>query len=207
MFIKVCGLRTSTDVAAAVRAGVDAVGFMLTESVRRVTPTEAGRLAAEVPPQVLTVGVFRGEPVDVIRDCVTTAGLRAVQLHGGEPPGHYEALRDLDVTLIRATSVASGADLRPGAYGEELLIIDSPQPGSGQGWNWSALQAKPVTGRWLLAGGLHPGNVAAAITALAPWGVDVSSGVEARRGIKEPQLIAEFVAAARSNGPGSTRFE
>ncbi|GIJ11806.1 phosphoribosylanthranilate isomerase [Micromonospora andamanensis] len=203
MFIKVCGLRTSTDVAAAVRAGVDAVGFMLTESVRRVTPTEACRLAAEVPPHVLTVGVFRGEPVDVIRECVTTAGLRAVQLHGGEPREHYEALRDLDVTLIRATSLAEGQDLQPGSYGEDMLIIDSPQPGSGNLWNWSSLRTKPLAGRWMLAGGLSPGNVTAAVAALSPWGVDVSSGVEVRRGVKEPRLIAEFVTAARSNGSGS----
>ncbi|MGC5033275.1 phosphoribosylanthranilate isomerase [Micromonospora sp. DT229] len=207
MFIKVCGLRTPTDVAAAVQVGVDAVGFMLTESVRRVTPAEAGRLAAEVPPEVLTVGVFRGEPVDVIRDCVNTAGLRAVQLHGDEPRSHYEALRDLGVTLIRATSLASGSDLQPGSYGEDMLIIDSPQPGSGNQWNWSSLKTAPVTGRWILAGGLNPGNVAAAVTTLSPWGVDVSSGVEVRRGIKEPLLIAEFVAAARSNGSDSPQSE
>ena len=198
MFIKICGLRTPTDVTAAVTAGVDAVGFVFTESVRRVTPADVLRLTAEVPPEVLTVGVFRGEPLDLIRTSVVAAGLRAVQLHGGEPPGHFAVLRDLGVTLIRATSLIGGADLRCGSYGEDMLIVDSPSPGSGVEWDWSALGARPVDGEWMLAGGLHPGNVATAIRALRPWGVDVSSGVEVRRGSKDPALIAEFVAAVKS---------
>ncbi|MFK3979281.1 phosphoribosylanthranilate isomerase [Micromonospora sp. NPDC050397] len=198
MFVKVCGLRTSEDVRAAVGAGADAVGFVLTASPRRVTPEQARELGETVPAGVLTVGVFRGEPVEVVRAAVTTSGVRAVQLHGDEPASHYSALRDLGVPLIRATSPGDGTDLRLGALGEDLLLVDSPQPGSGAAWDWTTLDRATLDGRWLLAGGLHPGNVAAAIDALRPWGVDVSSGVEQRRGVKDASLIQAFLDAVRA---------
>lgn len=200
MFVKICGLRAGADVAAAVEAGADAVGFVFTASPRHVTPAEARALAAAVPAAVLTVGVFRGEPVEVVREAVLESGVRAVQLHGGEPRSHFAALRELGVPLIRGTSRAEAGELRCGAFGEDMLIVDSPEPGSGAEWAWQAMDAASIGGQWMLAGGLHPGNVAAAIDALRPWGVDVSSGVEVRRGVKDPALIRSFVAAARAAG-------
>lgn len=198
MFVKVCGLRTAGDVEAAVRAGADAVGFVLTASPRQVTPAQARELAEAVPAGVLTVGVFRGEPVEMVRAAVAASGVRAIQLHGDEPLTHYTALRDLGLPLVRGTSPGSAAGLRPGALGEDLLIVDSPQPGSGAAWDWDTLDRATLDGRWLLAGGLHPGNVGAAIDRLRPWGVDVSSGVEARRGVKDPALIQAFLDAVRA---------
>ncbi|MFI6759810.1 phosphoribosylanthranilate isomerase [Micromonospora sp. NPDC050417] len=198
MFVKVCGLRTAPDIATAVDAGADAIGFVLTPSPRRVTPAEARELGEAVPTGVLTVGVFRGEPVDVVRDAVAASGVRAIQLHGDEPATHYTALRDLGLPLIRGTSPGRPAGLRPGALGEDLLIVDSPQPGSGAAWDWDTLDRTALDGRWLLAGGLHPENVGAAIDALRPWGVDVSSGVEMRRGVKDPALIRAFLKTVRT---------
>ncbi|RKR86158.1 phosphoribosylanthranilate isomerase [Micromonospora pisi] len=198
MFVKVCGLRTAPDVAASVDAGADAIGFVLTPSPRQVTPAEARELAEAVPTDVLTVGVFRGEPVDVVRAAVAASGVRAIQLHGDEPATHYTALRELGLPLIRGTSPGGAAGLRPGALGEDLLIVDSPQPGSGAAWDWDTLDRAALAGRWLLAGGLRPDNVGAAIDALRPWGVDVSSGVEVRRGVKDPALIRVFLEAVRT---------
>ncbi|MER6945167.1 phosphoribosylanthranilate isomerase [Nonomuraea sp. NPDC000554] len=194
MYVKICGLSEPEHVETAVEAGADAIGFVLTRSPRRVTPERARQLAALVPERVLTVGVFRGEDQQAVRAAALAAGVRGVQLHGAHPHGDFTALKDLDLTLVRA--VDSASDLRCGAYDEDLLIVDAPRPGSGEPWNWAAVRGRP-SGRWLLAGGLDPSNVADAIAAAGPWGVDVSSGVELAPGVKDSRLIRDFLTAAR----------
>nr|WP_221474390.1 phosphoribosylanthranilate isomerase [Planomonospora venezuelensis] len=194
VYVKICGLREPGHVAAAVEAGADAIGFVLTRSSRRISPERARELAAAVPPHVLTVAVFAGESAEQVRAAALASGVRAVQLHGDHPHGDFTALRDLGVTLVRAG--AAGVDLRCGAFDEDLLIVDAPRPGSGEPWDWAAVRGRP-SGRWMLAGGLDPSNVAGAIAAARPWGVDVSSGVETAPGVKDARLIAGFVAAAR----------
>ncbi|MEW2506245.1 MULTISPECIES: phosphoribosylanthranilate isomerase [unclassified Amycolatopsis] len=197
MFVKICGLKTAADVTCAVEAGADAVGFLLCESPRQVTRAEAAQLAAGVPGEVLTVGVFKGVAVREIRDAVAETGIRAVQLHGsGYSPADFAALRDLPVRLIRAAALRSGEIPAVGEYGEDLLLLDSPNAGSGETWDWSA---KTPDGDWLLAGGLTPDNVADAVATVRPWGVDVSSGVESSRGVKDQALIRAFLSAARSS--------
>ncbi|MFI6597517.1 phosphoribosylanthranilate isomerase [Nonomuraea sp. NPDC050536] len=196
MFVKICGLSEPEHVEAAVEAGADAIGLVMTRSPRQITPARAAELAALVPGHVLTVGVFRGEEPDAVREAVLTSGVRAIQLHGPKHPhSHFTALKDLSKTLIRA--VDSSADLRCGAFDEDLLLVDAPHAGSGQAWDWAAIRGRP-TGRWLLAGGLTPANVRAAIAAADPWGVDVSSGLETSPGVKSTPLIQSFLAAARS---------
>lgn len=195
MFVKVCGVRTGGDVIAAVDAGVAAVGFVMTESVRRVGPDEARRLAAGVPAEVLTVGVFKGVSVAEVARLALAAGVRAVQLHGDYPRAAFEELAGR-FRLIRATTLGAGTDVRVGAFGEDLLLLDSAVAGSGERWDLTRLDAVRPRGRWLLAGGLSPTNVAQAIAVARPWGVDVSSGVESSRGVKDHDLIHRFVAAA-----------
>jgi phosphoribosylanthranilate isomerase len=194
VYVKICGLSEPEHVAAAVEAGADAIGFVLTASPRRVSPERAAELAALVPEHVLTVGVFRGEDPVAVRAAALAAGVRGIQLHGKHPHGDFTALKDLDRTLVRA--VDASADLRCGAFDESLLIVDAPRPGSGEPWDWAAVRGRP-TGRWLLAGGLDPDNVAEAVAAAGPWGVDVSSGVETAPGVKDSALIARFLTAAR----------
>jgi phosphoribosylanthranilate isomerase len=198
VFVKICGLRTARDVSAAVEAGADALGFVLTGSPRQVAPRIVADLVADVPPDVMTVAVFRGEPPDEVRRATLESGVSTVQLHGDHPPEDFAALRDLPIRLIRAISSASGGDLGCGAFGEDLLIVDSSMPGSGRRWAWEGLASVPPSGRWMLAGGLDPDNVAEAIAAVRPWGVDVSSGVEVRHGVKDLERIRRFVRAARS---------
>ncbi|GII05711.1 phosphoribosylanthranilate isomerase [Planobispora takensis] len=199
MYVKICGLREPEHVATAVEAGADAIGFVLTRSSRRVTPERARELAAQVPEHVLTVAVFAGESPEQVRAVTLASGVRAVQLHGDHPHGDFTALRDLGLTLVRAG--AAGVDLRCGAFDEDLLIVDAPKPGSGEPWDWAAVRGRP-SGRWMLAGGLDPSNVAAAIDAARPWGVDVSSGVESAPGVKDAGRIRDFVAAARRAAAG-----
>ncbi|MET9467489.1 phosphoribosylanthranilate isomerase [Streptomyces sp. NPDC006544] len=196
VFIKICGLRTVRDVEAAVAAGADALGFVFAPgSPRTVDAAAARKLIAGVPDGVLTVGVFRGQPVDEVRRFAEESGVRSVQLHGDEGAAYYEELRAPGRTLIRATARAVAA---VGEYGEDLLLIDAPDPGSGKPWNWASEEFTAPAGRWLLAGGLTPDTVREAVEVTGAWGVDVSSGVERERGVKSPELIRAFIEAARS---------
>ncbi|MFF1413515.1 phosphoribosylanthranilate isomerase [Streptomyces sp. NPDC058289] len=199
VFVKICGLKTAHDVEVAVAAGADAVGFVFAPgSPRTVDAAAARELAAGVPDGVLTVGVFRGQSVAEVRRFAEESGVRGVQLHGEEGPEDFAALRAEGRTLLRAT--AQHVE-RCGEYGEDLLLLDAPDPGSGKPWNWGSAEFAAPAGRWLLAGGLTPANVGEAVTVTGAWGVDVSSGVESERGVKSPDLIRAFVAAARGAGP------
>ncbi|MFG3280456.1 phosphoribosylanthranilate isomerase [Streptomyces sp. NPDC048111] len=197
LFVKICGLRTAQDVDTCVESGADAIGFVFAAGARTVDAATARRLAARVPEHVLTVGVFRGQPLDEVRRLTQDSGIGAVQLHGDEGPEYYEALAAAGRTLIRATT-ATEIPLRPGELGEDLLLLDAPDPGSGKPWNWASPDFARPDGRWILAGGLHPGNVRRAAEATGAWGVDVSSGVESQRGVKSGELIRAFLAAARA---------
>ncbi|WP_216897362.1 phosphoribosylanthranilate isomerase [Nocardia alni] len=200
-FVKICGLRTERDVETAVAAGADAIGFVLAaNSPRTVDAQTAHGLAELVPEHVLTVGVFRGQSVARVLELTERSGIRAVQLHGDEGPDYYRGLRSPGRTLIRAVA-AGRTPPHLGEYGEDLLLLDAPEPGSGKPWNWASPDFVTPRGRWLLAGGLHPGNVRAALEATGAWGVDVSSGVESERGVKSPDLIRAFLAAARGGRP------
>ncbi|MFJ1967516.1 phosphoribosylanthranilate isomerase [Streptomyces sp. NPDC087903] len=218
LFVKICGLKTERDVDSAVAAGADAVGFVFSASPRRIDATTAARLCRRVPEHVLTVGVFRDEPLRDVRSLATAAGIRAVQLHGPEDRGYYDNLAAGGWTLIRAAAFGESVP-RCGELGEDMLLLDAPVPGSGVAWDWSRkTQSNPTSSagadsdagsgsgsgsgeKWLLAGGLTPDNVREAVAATRPWGVDVSSGVERSRGVKDPALITAFVEAARKT-PG-----
>jgi phosphoribosylanthranilate isomerase len=194
MFVKVCGLRTAADVDVAVSSGADAVGFVFARSPRQVDPATARSLVA-VAGSTLTVGVFLGQPVDEVRAIAEATGIGAVQLHGDYPKDAFTALADPRWQLIRAVPF-SAPDLRVGAYGDGLLIVDAPKAGSGESWDYESVAG--LDGQWLLAGGLSPATVSAAHRAAGAWGVDVSSGVEASRGVKDHGLIRAFVAASRA---------
>ncbi|MGW1712646.1 phosphoribosylanthranilate isomerase [Streptomyces sp. NPDC002156] len=197
LFVKICGLKTERDVDTAVAAGADAIGFVLSDSPRRIDAATAAKLCGRVPENVLTVGVFRNETLQDVRSLAGDAGIRAVQLHGPEDRGFYDGLASGGWTLIRATAFGDPVP-RYGEMGEEILLLDAPVAGSGVTWDWTR---KPLVGpgeKWLLAGGLTPGNVRNAIDATRPWGVDVSSGIEQSRGVKDPALITAFIEAARA---------
>ncbi|QQQ79181.1 phosphoribosylanthranilate isomerase [Saccharothrix sp. 6-C] len=198
MYVKLCGLRTPADVAAAADAGADAVGLVLSASVRQVDPATARRLVREAPPHVLTIGVFRGVAAADVRRLVEESGVGAAQLHGDYPRAAFDELAAAGVPLVRAVTLTADTDVRVGAYGEQMLLLDSPEAGSGHRWDLSALDGARPDGHWLLAGGLGVDDVAEAVVRARPWGVDVSSGIEASRGVKDHGLMREFVAAARS---------
>ena len=198
MFVKVCGLSTPESVRAAAQAGADAVGFVLTPSPREVSPAVVRELRVDVPEGLHAVGVFRHETA---ADAVATAreaGLGWVQLHGDRTPDDVRAVHDAGLQLIRAVTMSAAAEAFLD-WGEDLLLIDAAVPGSGEAWDYASVRAKGLAGRsWLLAGGLDPVNVAEAAAQAGAWGVDVSSGVESSRGVKDLAKIRDFVAAAKS---------
>jgi phosphoribosylanthranilate isomerase len=199
MFVKVCGLSTPESVRSAAEAGADAVGFVLTRSPREVTPDQVRGLLFHVPPGLAAVGVFRHEPAADAVDRAREAGLAWVQLHGDRSPADVRTVHDAGMKLIRA--VTMGADLETFEHwGEELLLIDAAVPGSGEAWDYGSVRAMALAGRkWLLAGGLDPANVARAAAEARAWGVDVSSGVESARGVKDVAMIGDFVRAAKES--------
>lgn len=199
MFVKVCGLSTPESVREAVDAGADAVGFVLTASPRVVSPGQVSTLLADVPERVSPIGVFRHEPVADAIAIARAAGLRWIQLHGQRTRADVATVHDAGMKLIRAVAVGATPDELED-WGEDLLLIDAAVPGSGESWDYASMADLPVLqGRnWLLAGGLDPANVAGATTAAHAWGVDVSSGVEASRGVKDLAKIRAFVSAAKA---------
>lgn len=195
VFVKICGLRTSEAIEAAIAGGADAIGFVMSPSPRQVSAARARVLVDQVGGRVMTVGVFRDEPIDTVLGDSAEAGVSAIQVHGIRSREDISRLLPAAETVIRAT-VNSCADLETGSLGEQILLIDAPRAGSGESWDYGALAGR-LSGRWLLAGGLRPDNVAAAIRAAAPWGVDVSSGVESAPGVKDAVLIARFLQQSK----------
>ncbi|MDQ2624021.1 MAG: phosphoribosylanthranilate isomerase [Actinomycetota bacterium] len=195
MFIKICGLSTVRDVEVVAESGADAMGIVLSSSSpRAVSEGRARELVAAGRDALTTVLVVHDLPVSEAIDHARRWGVDVLQLHGYGPADALLAARELSRTWRAVPAAAAPAVV--GEQGEEALLLDSHTPGSGEQWDLGTLGAPP-RGRWLLAGGLAPGNVAAAITAVQPWGVDVSSGVESTRGTKDHALIRRFVAAAR----------
>jgi len=198
MFVKICGLSTPESVRVAVEAGADAVGFVLTASPRAVTPSQVSGLLADVPAGVAAIGVFRHEPVADALAIARAAGLEWIQLHGDITRDDVVTVHDAGMKLIRAVTMAATADSFAD-WGEDVLLIDAAVPGSGETWDYASMvDVTELQGRhWLLAGGLDAGSVREAATAAAAWGVDVSSGVEASRGVKDLDKITAFVKAAK----------
>jgi phosphoribosylanthranilate isomerase len=204
VYVKICGLSEPVTLQVALDAGADAVGFVFAPgSPRTVEPSVARQLIQGVPDSVLTVGVFRKQPIDDVLRMAGEAGVNTVQLHGGEPLADFERVQQAGFGTIRALSIHEylrEVERDPVGIRAHRLLIDAPIPGAGAVFDTTELQAHPPQAGWLLAGGLNPGNVAELIRAARPGGVDVSSGVEVLRGQKDPALIRAFVAAARAAG-------
>lgn len=197
MFVKVCGLSTPESVQAAVHAGADAVGFVLTTSPREVTPAQALDLLEHVPVGVYAVAVFRHEPVDQAIGVARLAGLEWIQLHGERTALDVKTAHDAGMKVIRAVTMSAAPDAFSNR-GEELLLVDAAVPGSGEAWDYASVLTKGLGDRvWLLAGGLDPLNVASAAQEAGAPGVDVSSGVESSRGVKDLAKVTAFVRAAK----------
>jgi phosphoribosylanthranilate isomerase len=200
MFVKVCGTTSEEDALLAVAMGADAVGFVFAPSPRKVAPQLVADIVKRLPPEIVTVGVFRDESPQRVLSIAQTAGLKAVQLHGHEGPEDSVWLSKRVPMVIQAFPAADPRVRRAARYGAGVVLLDAPNPGSGEVFDWSLAAEVPPGPLLMIAGGLHPGNVAAAVARTKPWGVDVVSGVEREPGRKDPIKLREFVAVARSAG-------
>lgn len=204
MFVKICGITSEEDALLAVAMGADAVGFIFAPSKRRVTPTVAGDIAKRLPPEILTVGVFRNELPGRAVEAVHAAGLRAAQLHGQETPEDTRFVRERVPFVIQGFAAGDPLLDQAERYVADAILIDSPHPGSGDVFDWSLAEGAPPGRRIVMAGGLTPANVADAIARVRPWGVDVATGVEAHGaepGRKDPRKVRTFIANARAAEP------
>lgn len=199
-FVKICGITTADAAGAVSESGADAIGFVFAPGSPRTVSAEVARsLAAAVSPEVETVGVFRNQPLDAVLRIAADAGLTTVQLHGDEPESDFARLRREGFRTIRAVSIETYRGLAAGssASASDRLLIDAVSPGGGTLFDTTELETAPPQGFWILAGGLTPGNVRGLVDGVRPGGVDVSSGVESSRGVKDLGLIRDFVQAAR----------
>lgn len=198
--VKICGITSLEDAAAAVEAGADALGFVFVPGTPRlIRPEAAARIVGEVPPFVTTVGVFVNQPLAELLRIAGRCRLQAAQLHGEEPA---EYSRQIPVRVIKAIRVRGPADLRPmAAYPAHAFLLDAfvegQMGGTGTCISWElARQAKgrvPI----ILSGGLRPETVGEAVRVVRPYAVDVSSGVEKSPGRKDREKVREFIAAVR----------
>lgn len=193
--IKICGLTTPEAVAAAVAAGADALGFVFAESPRRVSVAQAVALARRIPPTVARVAVFRHPEERLLHQVMAELKPHRIQA---------EATCRLAAPLLPVFRM--GADGIPGFEAfvrhhqprRPLALVEGPASGSGVAVDWERLRGPARQVRLILAGGLDPANVAAAIRTVRPCAVDVSSGVESRPGVKDPHRIEAFVAAVQA---------
>jgi phosphoribosylanthranilate isomerase len=212
-WVKICGITNLEDALTAVNAGADAVGFVFYEkSPRRIGSEAVRRIVKELPSAVEKVGVFVNQFEDSICTLADEAGLSAIQLHGDNEDPH---VADLIVKRRPHLKIVVGVSMRhPTPEGWAMMwrhdvvhafLVDSggssKHGGTGERFDWQtgrrSIEVIATLGRVVVAGGLTPSNVTQAMHVLKPWGVDVSSGVEAEPGKKDPEKVQAFVAAVR----------
>lgn len=201
--VKVCGITSAFDAAAAVAAGADAIGVILADSPRQLTIEEAEEVLAAVPPFVARVGVFVDADERFVAEACARLGLTAAQFHGDETP---EACAACGTPVIKAMkvgesfSVLEACEPYRGAVAGLLLdtYVAGKVGGTGKTFAWDRLGRVPDFAPSVVAGGLNPVNVGACVRALRPFAVDVSSGVEEHARAKDPFKLRAFVEAVRS---------
>ena len=212
LFVKVCGITSPEDAACAAEAGADAIGMVFWPGSPRAVSLERARaIGAVLPSSVVKVGVFVDASRDEMARVADAAGLDLLQLHGEEPP---ELLAGLPRRALKAIRVGSGFVAEDALrYADALgLLLDTRSAetpgGTGRAFDWSLVRGVRERARFVvLAGGLTPDNLSAALAAVRPHGVDASSGLETAPGRKDPARVRAFVAAARAaeheSGAGS----
>ena len=200
--IKICGITRVEDALAAARCGANAIGLVFyAKSPRHVTPLRAAELMRALPPFVMSVGLFVDAAANEVMQTLAQARVDLLQFHGNESPQYC---RQFGVPYLRALRVRPGLDLLQYArdyHDAKALLLDAyvegKHGGTGATFDW-ALIPKNISLPVVLSGGLTPENVTAAIQAVQPWAVDVSSGVESSKGIKDAAKIAAFVTGVRN---------
>ena len=203
VWIKICGITNEEDGLAAARLGADALGFVFAPSPRRISPEKARQIIKALPPLVQKVGVFVDEDLGEVSSVAEMCGLDILQFHGNESADYCDICNQ---RVIKAMRLRNRQDLR--SLAEYIgvvyaLLLDTYLPdklgGTGMAFNWEWASEAGKYGRIILAGGLNPGNVAAAISIVKPYGVDASSSLEKSPGVKDHEKMAQFIESVRQS--------
>ncbi|MDF9762557.1 phosphoribosylanthranilate isomerase [Peribacillus simplex] len=197
MLVKICGIKTLAAAQTAVKSGADFIGFIFAESSRKVEPDLVGEFGANLPGHVKKVGVFANQTEQEVIKSAEIAGLDYIQLHGNESASFA---RRMPLPVIKAFAIESEQDLENlHEYPADFILVDLPKGSSGKGLtlDWEMIRKADLPrGKVILAGGLTPGNVGKAISAVSPFAVDVASGVETN-GLKDDVKIKAFINEAK----------
>jgi phosphoribosylanthranilate isomerase len=199
MLIKICGITRLEDARFAVECGAHALGFVFwPDSPRWIDPAHARAIAAWLPPFVTPVGVFVNQPADYVNSVAAAVGLGVVQLHGDES---CDVAASLTRPVLKAMALTAGATAIDRWPPETMVLLDAHDPvrrgGTGRTIDWTSAASIAARRPIILAGGLNPDNVAAAIERVQPFGIDVSSGVEAAPGVKDHGRLKQLFEAIR----------
>jgi len=201
--VKICGITSYEDARAAVEAGADALGFVFYDkSPRFINPVKAAGIISRLPPFIQTVGLFVNEETAQVNWTADYCGIDVVQLHGDETPEDCLEVKRRVIKAFRVQKIISIDPLEKYQdYQVAGYLLDAWSPdaygGTGRTFNWELAQSAKQYGPVILAGGLSPENIAEAIRVVQPYGVDVSSGVEAALGKKDPAKVKEFIRVAK----------
>jgi phosphoribosylanthranilate isomerase len=198
LFVKICGITSEADALLCISLGADAIGFIFAPSSRQISVQMASDIVKRLPPEILTVGVFRDEAPQRVVEAVHTAGLGAAQLHGRESSQETQWIRVRLPMVIKAFPAGDRTIDRFEEFGADYLLVDGDNPGSGEVFDWKLAEGVADPSRLIVSGGLHPDNVGQAVAHLRPAGVDVCSGVESAPGRKDPLKVRAFIANART---------
>ncbi len=208
--IKMCGTTRLEDAQYAVSLGVDALGFIFVKkSPRYISSGPAASIIAVLPPFVTRVGVFVDASIEEIKGIVGTCGLTQVQLHGNEKPEFCAELKrwNRGLSICKAFRIGEGhIPVTISSYGSmvDSFLLDTwvkgVEGGTGQPFDWNLVHSLALCRPLILAGGLNPDNVSAAIRAVSPYAIDINSGVEKAPGIKDRQLLRTLVERVRAGG-------
>lgn len=193
MWLKICGMTSPAAVTAALEAGVDAIGFVFSPSIRQLTPVRAAQLAAPARGRVDCVAVTLHPDQALIDEILAVFAPDVLQADSDD----FAAIT-LPQTLVRLPVLRAGAATGVATSMPARILFEGPRSGSGATCDWSLATRLATQTQLILAGGLHADNVAAAIHSVRPFGVDTSSGVESLPGMKDPEKILQFVRAARA---------
>lgn len=198
--VKICGITTVEDGLMAAAAGADALGFVFYDrSPRNIDPERAAEIIRLLPPFVQVVGLFVRAPLEFVNATADRCRLDIVQLHGDEPPEFCARVNRRVIKAFRVKDITSLDPMKDYQVAGYLLDAYSPKAfgGTGIAFNWEIAELAKKFGPIILAGGLCPENVAEAVGRVAPYGVDVSSGVESSPGRKDPAKVRAFIKRAR----------
>lgn len=206
--VKICGITNLEDALAAVDFGANALGFIFfSGSPRHISVDPAAEIISALPPFISKVGVFVDSPVDGVLDIAGATGIDTIQLHGSESPADCVEIAASKLTVVKAFRIKEAASLDSletyrGTHGASAFLLDSyvsgQLGGTGAKFNWDlAVKAKLSGTPIILAGGLDPENVSDAVSKVAPYAVDVSSGVEISPGKKDHNKVRRFISQAK----------